>query len=44
MQTLKALYESVEKQFFNTLTKKLSSLFLLVVVSAGWRCLFVPTS
>ncbi|PCK90020.1 methyl-accepting chemotaxis protein [Pseudomonas viridiflava] len=34
MQTLKALYESVEKQFFNTLTKKLSSLFLLVVVSA----------
>ncbi|KPW12332.1 Histidine kinase, HAMP region: chemotaxis sensory transducer, partial [Pseudomonas syringae pv. atrofaciens] len=34
MQTLKALYESVEKQFFNTLTKKLSSLFLLVLVSA----------
>ncbi len=34
MQTLKALYESVERQFFNTLTKKLSSLFLLVVISA----------
>lgn len=34
MQTLKALYESVEKQFFDTLTKKLSSLFLLVLVSA----------
>jgi len=33
MQTLKDLYESVEKQFFDTLTKKLSSLFLLVVVS-----------
>ncbi|CAM3237526.1 chemotaxis protein [Pseudomonas floridensis] len=34
MQTLRVLYESVEKQFFNTLTKKLSSLFLLVAVSA----------
>ncbi|MCF5674255.1 methyl-accepting chemotaxis protein, partial [Pseudomonas syringae] len=34
MQTLKALYESVERQFFDTLTKKLSSLFLLVLVSA----------
>lgn len=34
MQTLKGLYESVEKQFFDTLTKKLSSLFLLVLVSA----------
>jgi methyl-accepting chemotaxis protein len=34
MLMLKALYESVEKQFFDTLTKKLSSLFLLVAVSA----------
>ncbi|PPS27746.1 chemotaxis protein [Pseudomonas amygdali pv. morsprunorum] len=34
MQTLKVLYESVEKQFFDILTKKLSSLFLLVLVSA----------
>lgn len=33
MQTLKALYESIEMQFFDTLTKKLSSLFLLVLVS-----------
>ncbi|SFG64127.1 methyl-accepting chemotaxis protein [Pseudomonas sp. NFACC45] len=33
MQTLKALYESIEMRFFDTLTKKLSSLFLLVVVS-----------
>ena len=33
MQALKALYESIERQFFNSLTKKLSSLFLLVVVS-----------
>lgn len=33
MHTLKALYESIEKQFFDSLTKKLSSLFLLVVVS-----------
>lgn len=35
MRMLKALYESVELQFFNSLTKKLSSLFLLVAVSAG---------
>jgi methyl-accepting chemotaxis protein len=34
MLMFKALYESVEKQFFDTLTKKLSSLFLLVAVSA----------
>ncbi|RMV71939.1 Methyl-accepting chemotaxis protein [Pseudomonas caricapapayae] len=34
MRTLKALYESVEMQFFDTLTKKLSSLFLLALVSA----------
>lgn len=34
MQSLKALYDSVEKSFFDTLTKKLSSLFLLVLVSA----------
>ncbi|WP_268797642.1 methyl-accepting chemotaxis protein [Pseudomonas huanghezhanensis] len=33
MQTLKAFYESIERQFFDSLTKKLSSLFLLVVVS-----------
>ena len=33
MQTLKDLYESIEMRFFDTLTKKLSSLFLLVVVS-----------
>lgn len=33
MQTLKGLYESIERQFFDSLTKKLSSLFLLVVVS-----------
>lgn len=33
MQMFKALYESIERQFFNSLTKKLSSLFLLVVVS-----------
>jgi methyl-accepting chemotaxis protein len=34
MDAVKALYDSIERQFFNTLTKKLSSLFLLVVVSA----------
>ncbi|MGV6394365.1 methyl-accepting chemotaxis protein [Pseudomonas caspiana] len=34
MDAVKALYDSIERQFFNTLTKKLSSLFLLVIVSA----------
>lgn len=34
MGAVKALYDSIERQFFNTLTKKLSSLFLLVLVSA----------
>lgn len=34
MHAFKALYESVERQFFDSLTKKLSSLFLMVVVSA----------
>ena len=34
MRMFKALYESIEMQFFDSLTKKLSSLFLLVVVSA----------
>ncbi|KIQ06046.1 MULTISPECIES: methyl-accepting chemotaxis protein [Pseudomonas] len=33
MQSLKSLYDSIEMHFFDTLTKKLSSLFLLVVVS-----------
>ena len=33
MGAVKALYDSIEQQFFNTLTKKLSSLFLLVAVS-----------
>jgi methyl-accepting chemotaxis protein len=33
MQMFKAVYESIEIQFFDSLTKKLSSLFLLVVVS-----------
>ncbi|MCD5989779.1 MULTISPECIES: methyl-accepting chemotaxis protein [Pseudomonas] len=33
MGTFKALYESIEMQFFDSLTKKLSSLFLLVAVS-----------
>jgi methyl-accepting chemotaxis protein len=33
MRMFKALYESIEKQFFDSLTKKLSSLFLLVAVS-----------
>lgn len=37
MQSLKALYDSIEMHFFDTLTKKLSSLFLLVVVS-GLLC------
>ncbi len=34
MGAVKTLYDSIERQFFNTLTKKLSSLFLLVLVSA----------
>ncbi|MET0613118.1 MAG: methyl-accepting chemotaxis protein, partial [Pseudomonas caspiana] len=34
MRMFKALYESIEMQFFDSLTKKLSSLFLLVAVSA----------
>ncbi|TBU98778.1 methyl-accepting chemotaxis protein [Phytopseudomonas dryadis] len=34
MQSLKALYDAIERQLFNTLTRKLSSLFLLVLVSA----------
>ncbi|WP_407316138.1 methyl-accepting chemotaxis protein [Pseudomonas sp. nanlin1] len=34
MQMWKTVYESIEKQFFDSLTKKLSSLFLLVLVSA----------
>lgn len=33
MRMFKALYESIEMQFFDSLTKKLSSLFLLVAVS-----------
>ena len=33
MQSLKSLYDSIEMHFFDTLTKKLSSLFLLVLVS-----------
>ncbi len=33
MGAVKALYDSIEQQFFNTLTKKLSSLFVLVAVS-----------
>ncbi|MDH1263675.1 methyl-accepting chemotaxis protein [Pseudomonas sp. GD03944] len=33
MQSLKALYEAIEMQFFDTLTKKLSSLFLIVLAS-----------
>ncbi|SDG81018.1 methyl-accepting chemotaxis protein [Pseudomonas flavescens] len=33
MQSLKSLYDSIEMHFFDSLTKKLSSLFLLVVVS-----------
>ncbi|SHM12823.1 methyl-accepting chemotaxis protein [Phytopseudomonas punonensis] len=33
MQSLKSLYDSIEMHFFDTLTKKLSSLFLLVIVS-----------
>jgi methyl-accepting chemotaxis protein len=33
MRMFKALYESIEMQFFGSLTKKISSLFLLVVVS-----------
>ena len=33
MQSLKALYDAIELHFFNTLTKKLSSLFLLVLLS-----------
>lgn len=33
MQSLRSLYDSIEMHFFDTLTKKLSSLFLLVVVS-----------
>ncbi|PHN26468.1 methyl-accepting chemotaxis protein [Pseudomonas sp. ICMP 561] len=33
MGMFKALYESIEMQFFDSLTKKLSSLFLLVAVS-----------
>ncbi|MCQ3001549.1 methyl-accepting chemotaxis protein [Pseudomonas syringae] len=33
MGTFKALYESIEMQFFDSLTKKLSSLFLLVAIS-----------
>jgi methyl-accepting chemotaxis protein len=32
---LKELYESIERQFFNSLTKKLSSLFLLVAISGS---------
>lgn len=35
MRMLKELYESIERQFFNSLTKKLSSLFLLVAISGS---------
>ena len=34
MQSVKSLYDAIERNFFDTLTKKLSSLFLLVLVSA----------
>jgi methyl-accepting chemotaxis protein len=45
MRMFKELYESIELQFFNTLTKKLSSLFLLVAVSGGvyWRAVSTRT-
>jgi methyl-accepting chemotaxis protein len=45
MQMFKALYEAIELQFFNSLTKKLSSLFLLVAVSGClyWRALSTRT-
>ena len=33
MQSVKSLYDAIERNFFDTLTKKLSSLFLLVLVS-----------
>src|SRR4051812_8626307 len=45
MRMFKELYESIELHFFNSLTKKLSSLFLLVAVSGGlyWHALNTRT-
>lgn len=43
MRMFRELYEAIELRFFNSLTKKLSSLFLLVAISGGlyWGVLSV---